>query len=71
MTANCCRSYQLAPQLRQWRVVASAEEKPLTLLALLQQLAGLLTIVFTGSVCFSTCASGAPETHSRSVYAAG
>jgi superfamily II DNA/RNA helicase len=31
-------------------VVVSAEEKPLALLVLLQQLAGLLTIVFTGSV---------------------
>jgi superfamily II DNA/RNA helicase len=31
-------------------VVASSEEKPLALLALLQQLSGLLTIVFTGSV---------------------
>lgn len=43
-------SYQLAPQLRQWRVVISAEEKPLALLALLQRLVGQLVMVFTGSV---------------------
>ena len=42
--------YHLPAQLRHSRVVVSAEEKPLALLALLQRLAGLLTIVFTGSV---------------------
>jgi superfamily II DNA/RNA helicase len=36
--------------LRQWRVIASAEEKPLALLALLQELSGAPTIVFAGSV---------------------
>ena len=44
-----CR-YQLAPQLRQWRVVVPAEDKPRALLVLLRQLAGLLTIVFASSV---------------------
>ena len=42
--------YRLAPQLRQWRVVISAEEKPLALLVLLQKLAGQLVMVFAGSV---------------------
>jgi ATP-dependent RNA helicase DDX51/DBP6 len=45
-------SYRLAPQLRQWRVVISAEEKPRALLALLQRLVGQLVMVFTGSVRF-------------------
>ena len=45
--------YRLAPQLRQWRVVIGAEEKPLALLVLLQKLAGQLVMVFAGSVRFS------------------
>ena len=45
--------YRLAPQLRQWRVVIGAEEKPLALLALLQKLAGQLVMVFAGSVRLS------------------
>ena len=47
--------YRLAPQLRQWRVVIGAEEKPLALLVLLQKLVGQLVIVFAGSVRFSIC----------------
>ena len=47
-----CR-YRLAPQLRQWRVVIGAEEKPLALLVLLQKLVGQLVIVFAGSVRLS------------------
>ena len=45
--------YRLAPQLRQWRVVISAEEKPLALLVLLQRLVGQLVMVFAGSVRIS------------------
>lgn len=60
----CC-SYRLAPQLRQWRVVVAAEEKPLALLALLQQLSGQLVMVFAGSVRLGWHGTAAPAPFSQ------
>jgi hypothetical protein len=46
----CAGRYKLPKQLREFKVVCAAAIKPLTLLALLHELRGRRTLVFTASV---------------------
>ena len=62
----CCR-YPLPKALKEYKVVCAGADKPLVAAALLQQLAGQPTVVFTASVeatrrrvCRETCPSCSP-----------